>query len=98
MDLQLARSSRIRTRLSVATITSLGGMAVMAGALLAWLSARGPRPATGMMHTSLARMLAYSYTATRSFWTSAAFAVIAAGFLVVIDSPGCGRSPSSPRC
>ena len=28
MDLQLARSSRIRTRLSVATITSLGGMAV----------------------------------------------------------------------
>ena len=84
MDLQLARSSHIRTRLGAAALTSLGGVAVMAGALLTWLSARGPRPATGMMHTSLSRMLVYSYTATSSFWTSAAFAVIVLGFLVAI--------------
>jgi hypothetical protein len=84
MDLQLARNSGIRTRLAVATITGLAGVAVMAGALLTWLSARGPRPATGMMHTSLSRMLVYAYTATSSFWTSAAFAVLVLGFLVVI--------------
>jgi hypothetical protein len=84
MDLQLARSSRTRTRLAVATITSLGGVMVMAGALQTWLSARGPRPATGMTHTSLSRMLVYSYTATSSFWSSAAVAVLVLGFLVVI--------------
>jgi hypothetical protein len=84
MDLQLTDSPRIRARLAVATITSLGGAAVMAGALLTWLSARGPRPAMGMIHTSLSRMLDYSYTATSSFWTSAAFAVVVLGFLVVI--------------
>jgi uncharacterized iron-regulated membrane protein len=84
MDLQLARSSPTRTRLAVATITSLGGVMVMAGALLTWLSARGPRPAMGMTHTALSRMLVYTYTATSSFWTSAAFAVLVLGFLVVI--------------
>jgi hypothetical protein len=84
MDLQLARNSRIRTRMGVAIITSLGGAAVMAGALLNWLTARGPRPATGMMHTSLSRMLVYAYAATSSFWTSATFAVLVLGFLVVI--------------
>jgi hypothetical protein len=84
MDLQLDRSTRTRTRLAAGTITSLGGVVVMAGAMLTWLSARGPRPATGMTHTSLSRMLVYTYTATSSFWTSAAFAVLVLGFLVVI--------------
>lgn len=84
MDLHLASSSRTGTRLTAATITSLGGVLVMAGALLTWLSARGPRPATGMTHTSLSRMLDFTYTATGSFWTSAAFAVVVLGFLVVI--------------
>jgi hypothetical protein len=84
IDLQLARSSRIRTRPTAAVITSLGGLAVMAGALLTWLNASGPRPATGMTHTSLSRMLVYAYTATSSFWNSAAVAVLVLGLLVVI--------------
>jgi hypothetical protein len=84
MHLRPDGSSRTRTRLAVATITSLGGVTVMAGALLTWLSARGPRPATGMTHTSLSRMLVYTYTATGSFWTSAASAVLVLGFLLVI--------------
>jgi hypothetical protein len=84
MDLQLARSSRTKLRLAAATITSLGGVTVMAGAPLTWLSARGPRPATGLTHTSLSRMLVYTYTAASSFWTSAAFAVLLLGLLIVI--------------
>jgi hypothetical protein len=84
MDLQLARGARTRTRLAVATVTSMAGVAVMAGVLPTWLGARGPRPATGMMHTSLSRMLVYTYATTNSFWTSAAFAVLVLGLLVVI--------------
>jgi hypothetical protein len=82
MHLQVTRKSRTPIRLAAATIAGLCGVTVMAGALLTWLSARGPRPAMGMTHTSLSQMLVYSYAAGTAFWTSASFAVLLLGLLI----------------
>ena len=68
MTMELFSSTRTRIRPQVAAFTALCGVAVAAGSLLTWVSARGARPAIGMAHTSLAPMLVYSFAHTDSFW------------------------------
>ncbi|MGE5286513.1 MAG: hypothetical protein ACM3ML_04775 [Micromonosporaceae bacterium] len=86
MPLQLVNSSRARIRLPVAAFTALCGAATAAGSLLTWLTARGARPRMGMAHTSLRQMLVYSFANTSPFWTSAGFAVLLLGVLMVIGA------------
>jgi hypothetical protein len=61
MRLELIKSARTRIRLPVAAFTALCGVATAVGALLTWVSARGARPAMGMVHTSFRGMLVYSF-------------------------------------
>ena len=86
MTLELFSGAQTRIRPQVAAFTALCGAAVAAGSLLTWVSARGPRPAMGMAHTSLARMLVYSFAHTGSFWRSAAFAIFILGVAMVIGA------------
>ncbi len=86
MTLELFHSARTRIRPQVAAFTALCGAAAAIGSLLTWVSARGARPAMGMGHTSLARMLTYSFADVTSFWKSAAFAVLILGASMVIGA------------
>ncbi len=83
MTLELFSSARTRIRPRVAAFTALCGAATAIGSLLTWVSAHGARPAMGMGHTSLARMLVYSFADADSFWRSAAFAVLILGAAMV---------------
>lgn len=78
MTLELFSSARARIRPQVAAFTAVCGAATAIGCLLTWVSARGSRPEMGMMHTSLARMLVYTF-AVAPFWSSVAFAVLILG-------------------
>jgi len=75
-------SPRTRIRPQVAAFTAACGAAIVIGSFLVWVSARGTRPEMGMAHTSLARMLVYTFAVT-SFWSSVAFAVLILGGAVV---------------
>jgi hypothetical protein len=86
MSTGLATSSRTKVWLPAATFSALCGLAVMAGPALRWLSADRPRPEMGIAHTALSRMLDYSFAITGSFWTSAGFAVVVLGLLMVIGA------------
>lgn len=88
----LFHSARTRIRPQVAAFTALCGAATAIGSLLTWLSAHGTRPAMGMGHTSLPRMLVYSFTGVNSFWESAAFAVLILGVPVVIGARAGART------
>lgn len=76
-------SARARIRPQVAAFTALCGAATAIGSLLTWISARGPRPAMGMGHTSLSQMLVYSFADAGSFWKSAGFAVLILGAAMI---------------
>ena len=82
MTLELFSSAGTRIRPRVAVFTALCGAATATGSLLTWVSARGARPEMGMLHTSLARMLVYTFAVT-SWWSSAAFAVLILGAAMV---------------
>lgn len=82
MTLELFSSTRKRARPQVAAFTAVCGAATTIGSLLTWMNARGARPEMGMLHTSLARMLVYSF-AVGSFWSSVAFAVLILGAAMV---------------
>jgi hypothetical protein len=84
--MQLINSARTRIRVPVAAFTALCGAAAGLGGLLTWLTARGPRPRMGMDHTSLSRMLVYTFANSSSFWASAGFAVLVLGVLMVIGA------------
>lgn len=81
-------NARTRIRLPVAAFTALCGVATAVGGLLTWVSARGPRPRLGMDHTSFSKMLVYSFANGSPFWTSAGFAVLVLGVLMVIGALG----------
>ena len=83
MTLELLRGARTRIRPQAAALTALCGVAVVIGSFLTWISARGPRPAIGMGHTSLSQMLVYSFADEGLFWKSAAFAVLILGAAMV---------------
>jgi hypothetical protein len=86
MTLELLSGARTRIRPQAAAFTALCGIATATGSLLTWISARDPRPAMGMTHTSLARMLVYSFAHVDSFWRSAAFATFILGVVMVIGA------------
>lgn len=75
-----------QTRPQTAAFTVLCGAAVAAGSTLTAISARGPRPAMGMGHTSLSQMLVYSFATAGSFWTSAGFVVLILGAAMVVGA------------
>ena len=86
MTLELLNSARTRARPQVAAFTALCGAAIAIGSLLTWMSAHGARPAMGMSHTSLWRMLTYAFADVTSFWESVAFAVLILGVAMVIGA------------
>lgn len=86
MTLELFNSGRTRVRPQVAAFTALCGAATAIGSLLTWVNAHGPRPAMGMGHTSLARMLVYAFAGVDSFWRSAGFAILILGAAMVIGA------------
>lgn len=75
---------RRRRRAGVAVLVGLCGIAIVAGARLSWVSARGTRPASGITHTSITGLFHWSYQYCASFVGSFAFPVIMAGVLVFI--------------
>jgi hypothetical protein len=79
-------SSRTRIRPQVALIAAVFGIATAVGGLLTWISANGPRPSTGMAHTSLSQMLVYTYRNGSSLWASVGFAVLLLGALIVVGA------------
>ena len=85
MTLELFSSGRTRIRPQVAAFTAVCGAATAIGSLLTWVSARGARPEMGMLHTSLAPMLVYTF-AVGSFWSSVAFAVLILGAAMVVGA------------
>ncbi len=82
MTLELLTNARTRIRPPVAAFTAVCGAATAIGSLLTWVSAHGARPGMGMLHTSLAQMLVYTY-AVASFWGSVAFVVLILGAAMV---------------
>lgn len=82
MTVGLLPDIRARIRPTVAAFTAVCGAATAIGSLLTWVSAQGTRPGMGMLHTSLAHMLVYTY-AVASFWSSVAFVVLILGVAMV---------------
>lgn len=75
---------RRRRRAGVAVIVGICGIAIVAGAKLAWVGARGARPASGITGTALSGLLRWDYEPCKTFVNSFAFAVIVAGVLVFL--------------
>jgi hypothetical protein len=73
-----------RRRAGVAVTVGLCGIAIVAGAKVGWVGARGTRPASGITGTSITGLLTWSYHATASFVSSFALVVIVAGVLVFL--------------
>jgi hypothetical protein len=75
---------RSERRRAVGILIVICGIAIVAGARLRWLDARGQRPASGITGTSITGLLHWSYQPCQTFYTSFSFTVIVAGALVVI--------------
>jgi hypothetical protein len=75
---------RTRRSATVAVLIALCGIAISAGAVQTWVSARGLRPGAGIEHTAVAGVLHWSYQSTSTFSSSFAMVVIVAGGLVFI--------------
>lgn len=66
-------------RAGVAVLVGICGIAIVAGARIGWVVARGARPASGISGTSLSSLLHWSYQPCHSFVNSFGFAVVVAG-------------------
>lgn len=75
-----------RRRPVVVFIAALCGIAIGVGALLPWVDSRGPRPASGITHTSVAALFHWSYEDTSHFLRSFGVVVLAAGVLVFLGA------------
>ena len=75
---------RNQRRAGIAVLVGLCGIAIVAGARLGWVTARGARPASGIAGTSLTGLLTWSYKPCQTFVQSFSFAVIVAGVLVFV--------------
>ena len=75
---------RTRRSATVAALIALCGIAISAGAVQTWVSARGQRPGAGIEHTAVAGVLHWRYQSTSTFSSSFAMVVIVAGALVFI--------------
>lgn len=80
-----------RRRPVVAVFVALCGIAIAVGAILTWVDARGPRPASGIRHTAISGLFHWSYQYTGSFLTSFAMVVVVAGALVFIGGLAASR-------
>ena len=80
-----------RRRPGVVFLAALCGIAIGVGALLPWVSARGPRPASGITHTSVAGLFRWSYEDTSQFLRSFGAVVLVAGVLVFLGALAAGR-------
>lgn len=81
---------RNRRRNSVALFSTLCGAAIIVGAFLGWVDARGTRPASGIRHTSIIGLFHWSYQSS-SFLRSFGIVLIVAGALVVIGGLAASR-------
>jgi len=75
-----------RRRPGVVFIAALCGIAIGVGAVLPWVDPRGPRPASGITHTSVAGLFHWSYEDTSQFLRSFGVVVLAAGVLVFLGA------------
>ena len=73
-------------RTGALVIVLLCGLAIVAGALLTLIKARGRRPASGIAHTSITGLFHWSYQVTASFLHSFALAAVVCGALVAIGA------------
>ena len=70
----------------VAALTALCGIAIGAGSLMDWVAARGPRPRSGIRHTSVAEAVHWSYQDSSPLLRSFGAVVLGAGLLVLIGA------------
>ncbi|HUZ54235.1 MAG TPA: hypothetical protein VMU94_17130 [Streptosporangiaceae bacterium] len=75
---------RTRRRAAVAVLVALCGIAIAAGSVLTWTSARGHRPSSGIRHTAISGVLHWTYQSTGLFTHSFAMVVLVAGALVIV--------------
>ncbi len=80
-----------RRRPGVVFIAALCGIAIGVGALLPWVEARGPRPASGITHTSVAGLLHWWNETTSPLLRSFGAVVLVAGVLVFLGALAAGR-------
>lgn len=73
-------------RVPIAAFAVLCGIVTTVGGSLTWISASGSRPSLGISHTSLSKMLVYTFANGSSFAQSVGFAVLVLGLLVVIGA------------
>jgi hypothetical protein len=75
---------RTPRRAAVAALIALCGIAISVGSIQPWMTARGPRPDSGIQHTAVAGVLHWRYQSTSTFSSSFGMVVIIAGALVFI--------------
>jgi uncharacterized membrane protein YjgN (DUF898 family) len=78
--------NRARVRLPVAAFTVACGVVTALGGLLTWIAARGPRPSTGVGHTSFRRMLVYQFDNGVPYWKSVGFVLLILGLLMIVGA------------
>ncbi len=75
---------RTRRRVAVALLIALCGAAIAAGAFPKWVSARGPRPSSGIQRTAIAGLVHWHYQSTSTFTLSFALIIVVSGALVFV--------------
>lgn len=78
-------------RAGASVLVLLCGLAIVAGAFLTWVDAKGARPASGIAHTSIAGLFHWSYQVSAPFLRSFALAVVVCGALVAIGALAASR-------
>lgn len=91
-------STRSRIRPGAAVLAGLCGLALTVGALLPWDAGRGPRPGSGMTHTSISGLFHWDYQNSSPFWRSFAVVVLVAGVLVLVGAMVGSRIVTSLFC
>jgi len=75
---------RTPRRAAIAILIALCGIAISAGSIQSWVTARGPRPGSGIQHIAVAGVLHWRYQPTSTFSSSFGMVVIVAGALVFL--------------
>ena len=78
-------------RVGVSAVVLLSGLAIIAGAFLTWVDARGSRPASGITHTSITGLFHWSYQVAVPFLRSFALVVVIFGALVAVGGIAASR-------
>lgn len=83
---------RTRRRAAASVIVLLCGLAILAGAFLTWVDARGARPASGITHTSVTGLFHWNYQNSVPFVRSFALAVAVCAVVVAIGALAASRA------